>query len=101
MGALPCQTNPFAGVMNPRATVLLPAATIAIQAPWILPSNTKIVGYGRNLRRSLQHRRVHPDGTNALIEMGAMNPSSCTASNQASLCAPRARTFVPASQSST
>jgi hypothetical protein len=77
---LPCSVNPFSGVTNAKATILLPAATIGIQVPWILPSNTKIIGEGKNetliapLGSTLGG--FQPDNTNALIEMGSANPST-------------------------
>src|SRR5258708_4969850 len=46
---LQCGSNPFASLTAPtRATILLPGATISAKVPWVIPSETKIVGEGRN-----------------------------------------------------
>jgi hypothetical protein len=41
-----CSVNPFAGVTVP-STILLPSSTIVLTTtPWVLPSNTRIIGTG-------------------------------------------------------
>lgn len=56
--ALQCNSNPFDGSAcqgqvfdgdKLTATVLLPATTIQIKQPWILPTNARVIGEGRNL----------------------------------------------------
>jgi hypothetical protein len=42
---LSCSANPFDNVTVP-STVLLPGQTIRISKPWVLPSNTRIIGEG-------------------------------------------------------
>src|SRR5260370_14839057 len=42
---LSCSANPFNNVTVP-STVLLPGETIKISKPWVLPSNTRIIGEG-------------------------------------------------------
>jgi len=61
-GVLQCSSNPFDGTNNSNpcsggflngemltSIVLLPAATIQAQKTWILPSNARVIGEGRNL----------------------------------------------------
>jgi hypothetical protein len=46
-----CSINPFSrpsgGAVPGPSVVLLPASTIDVEAPWILPNNTKVVGAGQ------------------------------------------------------
>lgn len=45
-GAITCSMNPFPSSLSGPTTVLLPGANISISAPWVLPSNTRIIGEG-------------------------------------------------------
>jgi len=48
-----CAASPWAGITNPPpSTILLPAGTIQISTPWVLPSNTRLIGEGESDPRS-------------------------------------------------
>jgi len=68
-GPITCSGNPFPQSNTVPVTVLLPPATIQIHKPWILPSNTRISGMGRQtILQPIQGFSL--DSTNAMIEMG-------------------------------
>ncbi len=74
---LTCSINPFGGVSVP-STILLPGATIVIQKPWILPSNTRLIGQSKDATTIELDPTfgTNADSTNAIIEMGSA--SVCT-----------------------
>ena len=84
---LQCLENPFKGITQPtKAALLLPAATISIQFPWVIPSETRIIGAGRNATTlALDQQFSTSDGLNAFIEMGspgtASAPGACGTTN--------------------
>lgn len=48
-----CAASPWVGIASPpKATILLPAGTITIQAGWVIPANTHVIGQGDNLPTS-------------------------------------------------
>jgi hypothetical protein len=70
--ATTCAINPFDGVTDPfQTTILLPAATIRTQCPWVLPSNTRIVGQGRGNTGIALLSGFIPSSNNSVIEMGS------------------------------
>ncbi|MGA8429216.1 MAG: hypothetical protein WB729_05315 [Candidatus Sulfotelmatobacter sp.] len=83
---LACSINPFLGITQPtKATILLPAATIAVSRPWVIPSETKVVGAGRNATTLALDSSFVADSLNALIEMGSPGsvsaPGACGTTN--------------------
>jgi hypothetical protein len=45
--SMTCTGTPWSGISNPLpSTILLPAGVIVIPSPWILPSNTRLIGEG-------------------------------------------------------
>lgn len=68
-----------------NATILLPAATISVKNPWIVPTETRIIGEGRNATSLGVDPNFVADGTNALIEMGSpgttISPGACGTSS--------------------
>jgi hypothetical protein len=76
-GGITCSVNPFQSSSTP-VTVLLPPGSIDIQATWVLPSNTRIVGQNTSL---VATPTFTPDPNNpvpAMLEMG--NASVCPSS---------------------
>jgi hypothetical protein len=65
--------------VNIASTLLLPAATITIQAPWVLPNNTRVVGVTPNPSQATTLEvgscfQLQPgDVGNAMIEMGSQS----------------------------
>jgi hypothetical protein len=70
-----CASDPFQSLINTgnvgNITVLLPALTINLQAPWILPSNVRIVGEGSLTVLAVDPTTFTTDGTKSMLEMGA------------------------------
>jgi hypothetical protein len=83
--AIPCASNPFPSSSKPT-TVLLPSTTIVIEAPWILPGNTRISGQGRNTILEASNGNPFPnfvgDSTFSMIEMGTSPGSSAVVVEQ-------------------
>jgi hypothetical protein len=77
-GSQPCGSNPFSGVSNP-STVLLPASTILLSTPWILPSNTRIIGEGENtVLRACTNSMCVSQFSGDMIDMGSSSCSPCS-----------------------
>jgi len=90
---LQCLVNPFFGMTGPaKATILLPAATISIKRPWVIPSETKIVGAGRSATSiGVDPGFAFPTGdtTNAIIQMGSStgsNPDNNACGTTSNVC---------------
>ena len=78
---IPCSSNPFPQSNTVPVTLLLPSSVIDIQATWVLPSNTRIIGEGRKTILRATGPTFAADSKNAMVEMGssAVCPSSgCT-----------------------
>jgi len=76
-----CSSSPWAGIANPPPTnILLPAGTITIQAGWVIPKNTHLIGQGDNLPTS----QGLSSGTTIVAANSSVNPmisfcsSACT-----------------------
>jgi hypothetical protein len=74
---LTCSVNPWKNINSTTTlyanTVLLPAATIAIQATWIVPNATRVVGAGSGLTSSSGLTILKPASgfSGNMIDMGA------------------------------
>ena len=77
--AIDCATTPFQSTTVP-VTVLLPPSAITIHNPWVLPSNTRIIGAGRQTALRATGANFPADSTNAMVEMGssACPSTGCT-----------------------
>jgi hypothetical protein len=88
-----CSMNPFdgtncGGVLNGdnlQATVLLPAVTIQAQKTWLLPSQARVIGTGRNLTIIQACTASNGCGQSFsgsdVIDMGKNDGLHCTSSN--------------------
>jgi hypothetical protein len=78
---LSCSINPFPS-SAPPSTILLPGETIQIAQPWVLPSNTRIIGEGSGISGSVT--AIGPQSSfsrgtyTALIQMGVSNSTPAT-----------------------
>ena len=83
--SMTCSASPWAGITSPpSSTILLPAGTIVISTPWVLPSNTRLIGEGEDITAAgstpgttLQAQSGFTTGA-AMISFGQSSPV-CTA----------------------
>ncbi len=73
-----CSVDPFNGVSySGSITLLLPPTRLEMHHEWRLPSNTRIVGEGALTNLQAQSNfTLYPDGSNAIVEMGAVAGST-------------------------
>jgi hypothetical protein len=75
-----CSENPFKNVSSlPSTTILLPSGYIYTASPWIIPSNTRLVGDAKNGTLIIADP-TNWSGGNYILEMGSSTlcPSACT-----------------------
>src|SRR5258708_18765245 len=76
---LTCNVNPCVGrggTATSPATILLPGATIAITQPWILPSNTRVIGEGSGPQNYTALGNFGNFSGNQMIQMGIAGTTS-------------------------
>jgi hypothetical protein len=77
---LQCSVNPFPGSSGASvpSTILLPATSISIHTPWVLPSNTRLVGEGSFFVTTLEVDPNFPQTATPMIAMGSSSLCSPT-----------------------
>jgi len=76
----PCTTSPWAGLTASTATpatILLPAGTIVIEAQWVLPNATRIIGENRGTQIAEDFSSLPSDPFMILMGSSTLCPSGC------------------------
>jgi hypothetical protein len=77
-----CEASPWAGITNPKpSTILLPAGTIQISTPWVLPSNTRLIGEGES-----DPVNAVPGTTIQAVAGSEMNPNTMITFGSSAVC---------------
>lgn len=78
-GSNPCTASPWAGLTTstPPATILLPAGTIVIEAQWVMPSGTRIIGENRGTQIAENFSSLPTDPFMILMGNSTFCPTGC------------------------